>query len=78
MTENEIVKGVELYIPAGADLTHSRPYYLRVLEVHTSVNKFGDILIRAEKIRADGTVSKRRGRPVTIATSFHAASVRQR
>jgi hypothetical protein len=78
MTENEIVKGVELYIPAGADLTHSRPYYLRVLEVYSPTNEYGDMMIRAEKIRADGTASKRRGRTVTIATHFHVASVRRR
>lgn len=70
MKPEQIVQGVELRVPAGADLTRGNPYYGVVLEVYTKRDAGGHAHVRMQKIRADGTPSRRgagkRAAPVTM------------
>lgn len=57
-----IEAGMELYVPAGADLTRSRPYYALVLTNGTPESDTDFHFVRVARIRADGSPGKRRGK----------------
>lgn len=59
----KITVGVDLHVPAGADLLRSRPYYARIIEVYVDKIDQDITYVRLVRVRADGTLGCRRGQP---------------
>lgn len=69
MEKSRITIGTELYVPAGADMIRSRPYYCRVTGIDSTTDY---VHMSVEKIRGDGTASNRQPAAGSDTVTFYA------